>query len=62
AGGLGIPCNPYDIKSIMTGMVNLLNNADTEEIIEKRKKWAANFTYEKAARQFSKIIDEIMAG
>lgn len=61
AGGLGISCNPYDKESIKKALVNMSELKDSEDDIFKRKQWASSFTYEKAAQEFSKIIDEVMA-
>lgn len=61
AAGLGIPCNPYDIESIKNGLLSLAVAANDSNAIEKRKSWAKNFTYRRAAERFSKIIDEVVS-
>ncbi len=57
ANGLGISCDPYNIESIKTALIHLLNNNLNEHEKEKRRNWANNFTYNNAALKFSEIID-----
>jgi len=59
AGGLGIPCNPYNIESIKKGLMELLNVKNGIEEINLRIKWSKQFTYKNAAEKFSKVIDKV---
>jgi glycosyltransferase involved in cell wall biosynthesis len=61
AGGLGISCDPYSVESIQNALLKMIELKEDENEILKRKQWASKFTYKKAAEQFSKIIDGVVA-
>jgi glycosyltransferase involved in cell wall biosynthesis len=58
AGGLGIKVNPYDLSSIEEGLLKLSNYKLSQERSNNLKIRANMFTYETAARQFAKLIEE----
>ena len=59
AGDLGIGVNPYRTDSIVNGVIKMKQEENTNEMVEKRKKWANNFTYEVAANNLIKLIEEL---
>jgi glycosyltransferase involved in cell wall biosynthesis len=59
SNGLGIEINPYQKDSIVDGLIRLNQLPKNTEDIIARQKWASNFTYIKAAKKLSKIIDEL---
>ena len=60
AASLGISCDPYDLKSIEQGLLEMIFLNNEKEIVFKRKQWAGQFTYALAAQKFSSVIDGVM--
>ena len=57
SAGKAILVNPYDITDIKKGLEDFFTDIDKQKN-EDLRKWASNFTYFKAASNFSNLIDE----
>jgi len=54
-GGLGILIDPFNEVDIKDGLLKLFSDHDFDS--EKVKQWAQQYTYEKAAKKYSELID-----
>ncbi|TRX70554.1 glycosyltransferase family 1 protein [Carboxylicivirga sp. M1479] len=59
ASEYGIPVDSLDVKSIKTGLLKMSQFEISKEYEELVKKYASQFTYQNAAQQLSKLIDQL---
>ena len=60
AGNEAILCDPYDVSDIASGLEKMLSPGSFSEVcIERRKKRANIFTYEKVANGYNNVIEKI---
>ena len=57
-GGLGILIDPFNEVDIKDGLLKLFSDHDFDS--EKVKQWAQQYTYEKAAKKYSELIDRCL--
>lgn len=62
-GGFAEVCDPQDTRALAAGLERLLEHGQlTEREIRDRREWAAQFTYERAARGYGEVIDQLVSG
>ncbi len=61
AGDLACVCDPENIDDMCRGILDITNGEDpSSDCINKRKTWAQQFTYDKAASAYSDVIDSVV--